>query len=305
MDPNDLSLSAFYAHLEGTGLVRRLLELARDEDLGPDLDDVTTRVLGLRGSIDVALRTREPARVAGLACLPLLVEVFDVDVDVTLETSDGADVETGATLATFRGEVSGVLRLERTMLNLVGRLCGIATRTASFVERASGAAILDTRKTTPGLRVFEKYAVRCGGGTSHRLGLHDAVLVKDNHLASLGDLQALGAVDGDASKVAFNIASNIASNIAFVEVEVDTLAQFDQVLERTDVDIVLLDNMSDEDLREAVRRRDARAPTIGLEASGGVTLERVPSIASTGVDRISVGSLTHGARSIDVGLDAL
>lgn len=163
----------------------------------------------------------------------------------------------------------------------------------------TGAVILDTRKTTPGLRALEKYATRCGGAHCHRLGLHDAVLVKDNHIAGvpLGELPAM------ITQLAKD-ARGWQPNLQFVEVEVDSLVQFDAVLGTEALDIVLLDNFNRRDLRTAVRRRNAHAQNVKLEASGGVTLDTVRAIAETGVDRVSVGSITHGARSLDVGLDA-
>ena len=205
-----------------------------------------------------------------------------------------------------------MLQVERPMLNLLGRLSGIATLTREFVEAAAGtkARIYDTRKTTPGWRRLEKYAVGCGGGWNHRTGLFDAVLIKDNHLA-------LGAGSAD-SEAGYTPAEAVVRARRFIEeqapaparqemiieVEVDTLDQLDEVL-LAEPDIVLLDNMGAAELREAVRRRDARNPRVELEASGGVSLETVRAIASTGVERISVGALTHSALCLDIGLDWL
>jgi nicotinate-nucleotide pyrophosphorylase (carboxylating) len=187
------------------------------------------------------------------------------------------------------------------MLNLLGKMCGVASMTARFVEQVRGtrAAILDTRKTTPGLRAFEKYAVRCGGGRSHRLGLSDAVLIKDNHLAHL-DTGSLRNVITAAAREAKE-----RHDALFVEVEVDTMDQFAELLRVPDglVDIALLDNMSLDQLRRGVKLRDAESPGLLLEASGGVGLDTVRGIAETGVDRISVGGLTRSAVSIDLGLD--
>ena len=191
-----------------------------------------------------------------------------------------------------------LLAMERTALNFLQRLSGIATMTAQFVTRVAGtkAVILDTRKTTPGWRALEKYAVRCGGGTNHRAGLYDAVLIKDNHLAWLAEG---GDPIGQAVKLAREGAPK---GTKFIEVEVDTLEQFDRALE-VGPDIILIDNLGPEKLAEAVRRRDERAPGILLEASGGVTLATVRALAETGVDRISVGALTHSAPALDIGLD--
>jgi nicotinate-nucleotide pyrophosphorylase (carboxylating) len=201
-----------------------------------------------------------------------------------------------------------LLTLERTMLNLVGRLSGVATQTARYVHamrsangEAPRAKLYDTRKTTPGLRVLEKYAVRCGDGHSHRMGLFDAVLIKDNHVAGLSPAE-LPAYVRQASERARELAGG---TLQFVMCEVDELEQLDALLTlpRGVLDIVLLDNMGVERLREAARRRDQMAPWLELEASGGVTIETIGAIATTGVDRISVGALTHSAVQLDVAMD--
>jgi nicotinate-nucleotide pyrophosphorylase (carboxylating) len=191
-----------------------------------------------------------------------------------------------------------LLAMERTALNFLQRLSGVATMTARFVDEVAGtrALILDTRKTTPGWRALEKYAVRCGGGTNHRIGLHDAVLIKDNHLAWLAE-------GGDPIGRAVGLArAGAPEGTKFIEVEVDTLEQLDRALE-VGPDIILVDNLGPEKLAEAVRRRDAKAPGVLLEASGGVNLSTVGAIARSGVDRISVGALTHSAPALDIGLD--
>ena len=191
---NDLPLPALYQRFEQTGLIRRLLELARDEDLGPSRIDLTGAALpGDEARASVRLVAREAGVCAGLASLPLLLEVFGAEVESEATLADGAWFEKGTTLATFEGAMPDLVRVERTLLNLVSRLCGIATRTAVFLDamRSEASAeparsrLYDTRKTTPGLRVLEKYAVRCGGGFCHRLGLHDAVMFKDNHIAGV------------------------------------------------------------------------------------------------------------------------
>jgi nicotinate-nucleotide pyrophosphorylase (carboxylating) len=190
-----------------------------------------------------------------------------------------------------------LLAMERTALNFVQRLGGIATLTARFAAEVAGtrAAIYDTRKTTPGWRSLEKYAVRCGGGRNHRIGLYDAVLIKDNHLAWL-------AARPDPIGAAIAAARARAPAGTTVEVEVDSLEQLDRALECAP-DLILVDNLGPEALAEAVCRRDARAPGVGLEASGGITLATVAALARSGVDRISVGALTHSAPALDVGLD--
>jgi nicotinate-nucleotide pyrophosphorylase (carboxylating) len=211
---------------------------------------------------------------------------------VRLLVQDGDRVTAGAKLAAVEADARALLSAERTALNLIGRLSGIATLTRAYVDAVGGAGakIVDTRKTTPGLRALEKYAVRCGGGVNHRFGLDDAILIKDNHVAACGSV-------GEAVRRA----KAFAGHLMKVEVEVDTLAQFDEALAETP-DVIMLDNFSVEDLREAVGRAGGR---VVLEASGGVTLETVRAIAETGVDVISVGALTHSVGVLDIGLDAL
>ena len=306
-------LACFWADAVATGLVHRLIELARDEDLGPQRTDRTASLLRTPDT-PASMRTttlifREPGVVSGLAAVPAVLDVFDAHkVTCTLLAHDGDHVARGACVAALRGPVDQITTIERTMLNIVGRLSGIATRTAQYVAMARAASatvqVLDTRKTTPGLRLLEKYAVRCGGGSSHRLGLHDAVLFKDNHLAAATGTDP-AAMALWLTKAARRARDGSQSPLSFVQVEVDTLAQFDAVLTVPAglLDHVLLDNFSLTDLRTAVARRNASGAAICLEASGGVSLETIGAIAATGVERISVGSLTHGARSLDVGLD--
>lgn len=296
--PNDLG--SFYDSLRETGFVRRLLELARDEDLGDKGMDITA--LASESGDDTGraqMILRESATVSGLRTIPELIEVFGGGISAEFHAEDGETCTKGVALATLTGPLSTIVTMERTMLNLVGRLSGVATLTARFVEAAGpGVEVLDTRKTTPGLRVLEKYAVRCGGGHSHRLGLHDAAMFKDNHLAAI-------ALD-DLVDWLTNAAMRAKSHGArFVEVEVDTLEQFREILKIStgDVDMVLLDNMSNDDIEKAVVMRNQAESHIKLEASGGVRLETIRAIADTGVDRISAGALTHQATSIDVGLD--
>lgn len=308
VDPNALSLAEMYEHLAASGLVRRLLEIAREEDLGPEgaARDITSEVALPDGAIgEGEVVYRAGGVVAGLAVIPELLSVFGAELEVRTLASDGERVAPGATVATLRGPLADLLGVERTLLNLVGRMGGIATRTAAFVAAAGTdvrARVYDTRKTTPGLRVLEKYAVRCGGGMTHRMGLHDAVLIKDNHLAGV-ELDGLAAAVTEAARQAWPLRAR--GELSFVQVEVDSLAQLERVLavESGLIDLVLLDNMAPDDLRQAVAMRDRMAPEVQLEASGGVTLDTVRAIAETGVERISVGSLTHGAASVDVALD--
>lgn len=307
-----MPLAGLFDELAASGLVRRLIELARDEDLGVSAgrDATTASMAALRGAdqpISASVVTREPCAVAGIAAVPMIIDVFGGGCAFQGIRRDGESAERGATLGVISGPASSVLALERVMLNLLSRLSGVATLTRTYVDRIRTAApgtkarLLDTRKTTPGLRMLEKYAVRCGGGHCHRLGLYDAVLIKDNHLTGLAPDQLARAV-AETSERARASAPNA---LRFVEVEVDTLDQLAAVLAlpRGVIDIVLLDNMNPDTLRLAVQQRDRAGSTVLLEASGGVRLDTVAEIARTGVDRISAGALTHQAVSVDLGLD--
>jgi len=230
--------------------------------------------------------------VAGLSCVRLTLAELDPSVKFTPLVHDGQVVSAGTSLAQVSGNARAILTAERTALNLLGRLCGIATLTQDFVDAVAGssARITDTRKTTPGLRALEKYAVRCGGGTNHRFGLDDAILIKDNHVAACGSV-------GEAVRRA----NAFAGHLVKVEVEVDSLLQLQEALAH-DPDVIMLDNFTLEDMAEAVKITAGR---VVLEASGGVTLDTVRAIAETGVDVISVGALTHSAKVLDIGLDAI
>ncbi|MFT4232137.1 MAG: carboxylating nicotinate-nucleotide diphosphorylase [Leucobacter sp.] len=246
--------------------------------------------------VDTLLTAREPGVFAGG---PLVVETFrqtDPGIEVTELVPDGSAFAAGDVLARISGPARGVLTGERVALNLCQRTSGIAALTARFVAAVAhtGARIADTRKTTPGLRALEKHAVRAGGGSNHRFGLSDAIMVKDNHLA------ALGAVDDATTTAVLRGLRERAGHTTAIIVEVDRLDQVDAVLAAGPT-CILLDNFSLDDLAAAVRLIDGRAIA---EASGGVTLDTVAGIAETGVDVISVGQLTHGARALDLGLDA-
>jgi nicotinate-nucleotide pyrophosphorylase (carboxylating) len=288
---------------------RRLVDMAWEEDLGPKQDPF------LEQPADITSQTLIPpdregravfvARAAGVvAGLPALQLVFDTVhtplVKVKPLVKDGDRVEPGQELASVSGLLEFILSGERIALNFLQHLSGVATLTRRFADAVAGlnCKILDTRKTLPGWRVLEKYAVRCGGGHNHRMGLYDAILIKDNHLAILG-------VARDAFKEASR-ALLLRSDVrpVPVEIEVDSLEQLDWAMDCRP-GTILLDNMSPEQLRRAVQRRSElmKTPRVLLEASGGVTLETVRAIAETGVDRISVGALTHSAPALDVALD--
>lgn len=271
-------------------LVEALVASALAEDLGRagDLTSGATIPLGHHSSGRIVVRA--DGRVAGLEQATCAFSLLDPGTLIELHVADGSDVAAGTTLATISGRTQALLGAERTCLNLLGHLCGVATATAAMVQRIAGtsARIVDTRKTLPGLRALQKYAVRCGGGVNHRFGLDDAVLIKDNHIAAVGSLS-------DAVKSARASVGHMVK----IEVEVDSLQQLDEAL-AMEVDAVLLDNMSLHDLAEAVRRASGRCIT---EASGGITPETVRAIAETGVDLISMGWLTHSASQLDIGFD--
>jgi nicotinate-nucleotide pyrophosphorylase (carboxylating) len=271
-------------------LVARAVAEALAEDLGLAGDVTTAATVPASTRATAVLATRRPGVVAGLALAEAAFRALDADVEFKRHIEDGAQVDADTILARVAGEARALLTAERVALNFLGRLSGIATLTRRYVEAVAGtrAMIVDTRKTTPGLRAFEKYAVRCGGGRNHRAGLFDAILIKDNHIAAAGGLGA--AIQGARAH---------AGHMLKIEVEVDTLAQLEEALSHP-IDAVLLDNMTPARLREAVRLVAGRVLT---EASGGVDLDTVRAIAETGVDLISVGALTHSAPVLDLGLD--
>jgi nicotinate-nucleotide pyrophosphorylase (carboxylating) len=279
-----------------------LLPLALTEDLG-EVGDITSAATIPAQAMGAAnLVARSPGVLAGLPVAERLAVAFELRDDWRALMADGDRLEPGTIVARLAGPMRSLLAFERTALNFLQRLSGIATLTARFVDATTGtrAAIYDTRKTTPGWRALEKYAVRCGGGRNHRVGLYDAVLIKDNHLAWLRESGGASNLEPIAAAVAAARANVPAGTV--IEVEVDTLDQLDIAL-RCGPDIILVDNLGPEGLAEAVRRRDAGAPAIQLEASGGVSLATVGALAATGVDRISVGALTHSAPALDLAMD--
>jgi nicotinate-nucleotide pyrophosphorylase (carboxylating) len=273
--------------------IRRAVQLALAEDVGSG--DVTTlATVSEEAAATALMRAREPLVLAGLALAEAAFRQFAPQVQLLPAARDGQSLMADKTLLRLAGPARALLSAERVALNFVQRLSGIATLTAQFVEAVQGtsAQILDTRKTTPGWRRLEKYAVTCGGGHNHRFGLYDRVLIKDNHLAALKNASPNPiAAALQRARAAFPKLK--------LEVEADTLEQVEQAL-AAGADLVLLDNMNPIQLRLAVQKCKGRAQT---EASGGVTLASVRAIAETGVDFISVGALTHSARAVDIGLD--
>ncbi|HEY3815029.1 MAG TPA: carboxylating nicotinate-nucleotide diphosphorylase [Caulobacteraceae bacterium] len=271
-------------------LIEPVVRAALAEDLGRAGDVTSAACIPDGARMSAAFVARKDGCIAGLDCARIAVRLLDPHARFEAVTADGADVAAEAVLARVEGDARALLAAERTALNLLQRLSGVATLTRAFVRAVDGtrAKIVDTRKTTPGLRALEKHAVRCGGGVNHRFGLDDAILIKDNHVAVCGGVaravERARAVHGWLMKV---------------EVEVDALDQLREAL-AAGPDVVLLDNFSLEDLRTAVA---LTAGKVALEASGGVTLATVRAIAETGVDAISVGALTHSAPALDIGLD--
>ncbi|OBH30370.1 nicotinate-nucleotide diphosphorylase (carboxylating) [Mycobacterium sp. E1715] len=270
-------------------IIRRALE----EDLryGPDVTTLATVPAGAVATASMV--PRRPGVIAGVEVALLVLDaVLAGGYEVVHAVEDGARLQPGEPVLTVRADTRGLLTAERTMLNLVCHLSGIATTTAAWVEAVDGtkAKIRDTRKTLPGLRALQKYAVRAGGGVNHRLGLGDAALIKDNHVVAAGSVVgALRAVRDAAPDLP-------------CEVEVDSLEQLDEVLAEKP-ELVLLDNFPVWQTQMAVQRRDARAPAVLLESSGGLSLQNAATYAATGVDYLAVGALTHSVRALDIGLD--
>ncbi|MEE3326960.1 MAG: carboxylating nicotinate-nucleotide diphosphorylase [Myxococcota bacterium] len=272
------------------GMVREAVQAALAEDLGRAGDITTNSVVAEDARLSAVVAAREGGRICGIELAGAAFLEMDDSIQLHVHTPDGRDVEAGDAVLEIHGNARAILTAERTALNFLGHLSGIATATRHLVRAVEGtdAEICCTRKTTPGLRVFEKYAVRTGGGTNHRFGLDDAVLIKDNHLALSGGVAA-----------AVEAARRATGHMVRVEVEVDTLDQLDEAL-AVGAEIILLDNMPPETLKRAVETVSGRAI---LEASGGITGETVGAVAQSGVDLISVGWITHSAPCLDLGLD--
>lgn len=271
-------------------LIEPIVRHALEEDLGRAGDLTTNLTVPVQARAHAKFVSRKAGTIAGLIAAECAFRLVDPELDFSYEGTDGATVAAETVLANVSGSARAILTAERVALNFVGHLSGVATATHALVECVSGtrAKIVCTRKTTPGLRVLEKYAVRCGGGFNHRFGLDDAILVKDNHIVAAGGIAAAIA----------RIRENVAHMIR-IELEVDTIAQLEDAL-ALGVDTILLDNMPPDMLRRAVDLAKGRA---ALEASGNVTLATIRAIAETGVDYISSGAITHSAPSLDVALD--
>lgn len=282
-----LRADAFLSPLEIEAAVTRALE----EDLGRAGDITSIATIPEDRDGRAALVARQPGVIAGLPLVATAFRRLASEIAITPHARDGASVQRGAKLMTISGNARAILGAERVALNFLGHLSGIATATAAFVAviAHTKARIICTRKTTPGLRALEKYAVRCGGGYNHRFGLDDAILIKDNHIAVAG---GIGPV--------LERAKGTAGHLVKIEIEVDSLAQLKEVLDVGLADVVLIDNFDPAAMRKAV---DMVAGRLVIEASGGITLESAAAIAETGVDYLSSGALTHSVRNLDVGLD--
>lgn len=267
-----------------------IVRLTLAEDLGRAGDLTTDATIPAETSMRVEIRARKAGRLAGLDAAAYALKLVDPTVSLSFKMADGDALAPGDVIGAMEGSARSILTAERAMLNFIGRLSGVASMTSTFVSAVAHtkAKIVCTRKTTPGHRALEKRAVRCGGGTAHRYGLDDAILIKDNHIAACGSIAD-----------ALNRAKAYAGHLRMIEIEVDTLEQLEEALPHGP-NAILLDNMNNETLRRAVGVIDGRC---AAEASGGVTLETVAGIAETGVDFISVGALTHSAPNLDVGLD--
>ncbi len=263
---------------------------ALGEDLGDAGDITSAATIPASATSRAVIAARKPGVIAGIDAVCAAFRQVDPAIQIAIEVSDGARVDKGDVLISLDGPSRGILSAERVALNFLGHLSGVATATAALVDAVAGtkAQIVCTRKTTPGLRALEKYAVLCGGGRNHRFGLYDAVMIKDNHIAAAGGIApALAA------------AKSVLGHMVKVEIEIDRLDQLEQAL-AGGADVILLDNMSTDDMKQAVAANNGRAV---LEASGSVTIDTVRAIAETGVDIISSGWITHSAPSLDVGLD--
>ncbi len=273
-------------------LIEKIIRTALEEDLGPSYQDITSNLTIPANRDTIAhIVSREDGVLSGIIAGLSAFTVIDPELEITVNAFDGDSIKAGNTIASIEGSARSILAAERTALNLIGHLSGIASMTATYVNAVKGttADIVETRKTLPGLRALQKYAVVCGGGVNHRFGLYDAIMIKDNHIAIAGSIEA-----------AMNNATLLSGHTVKVEIEVDTLDQLQEVINHGGADIVLLDNMDTHTLAKAVNMVDGAFVT---EASGGINLDSVRAIAETGVDIISIGALTHSVKNHDFGLD--
>ncbi|MGB7346834.1 MAG: carboxylating nicotinate-nucleotide diphosphorylase [Pirellulaceae bacterium] len=299
-----VTVTANHPQLQGD--LRALVRLSIAEDLRSEYDWTTVCLIPEDRSGGCQIVPREAGVCAGLVTVPWIVDEFDGDLKVELLAADGDKLVPGKAIANLTGNVRDLLTAERTILNVLCRLCGVATQTFRYSQAIADfkTRLYDTRKTTPGWRLLEKYAVVCGGGNNHRLGLYDGFLVKDNHLALGGGVGAPMKTSIAAERALKWRSAQVDALTAppIVEIEVDSLGQLIDVLP-VGPNIVLLDNFTLDDLRAAVKLRDDKNPDVELEASGNVKIDTIAEIASTGVDRISSGALTHQATWLDLGLD--
>ena len=271
--------------------IERIVRMALEEDLGHGHDITSETLIPVSEQATATLRARQSGVLAGIMLALSAFSLTDIDFDMTVHKQDGEWLEEGDVIAEITGPARALLTAERVALNFLTHLSGIATLTHQYVEeiKGTGAEICDTRKTIPGIRMFQKYAVSIGGGSNHRFGLDDAILIKDNHIAIAGGIDQ-----------ALNQAKMLAGHMVKIEIEVDTLEQLQEVIDNGNADIVMLDNMDTQTITQAVEMAGGR---IAIEASGGITLETVRSIAECGVHYISVGALTHSAPALDIALD--
>tara|TARA_R110002095_G_scaffold138534_1_gene120129 strand:+ start:59352 stop:60242 length:891 start_codon:yes stop_codon:yes gene_type:complete len=278
---------------------KHLIKLSLEEDLLQTGDLTCQALIDKTDQAEIQIVARQTGVLAGSPMTSLIFSELDPEVVCTDHLSDGDPLEPGSIITTCAGPLASILIGERTVLNFLTHLCGVASLTSKYVQAVQGtkAVILDTRKTLPGWRVLEKYAVAAGGGTNHRMGLYDGILIKDNHLAAWASRNSHPSI-----AAAIRQARESVNGEKGIEVEVDTLDQLADALQ-AEPEIVLLDNMSPETMKQAIQIRNVQSPKTLLEASGGINLETVRGVAETGVERISVGALTHSAIALDLGFD--
>ena len=271
--------------------IERIVRMALEEDLGHGHDITSETLIPVSEHATATIRARQSGVLAGLMLALSAFSLTDIDFDMTVHKQDGEWLDEGEVIAEITGPARSLLTAERVALNFLTHLSGIATLTHKYVEeiKGTGAEICDTRKTIPGLRMFQKYAISIGGGANHRFGLDDAILIKDNHIAIAGGIDQ-----------ALNQAKMLAGHMVKIEIEVDTLEQLQEVLDNGNADVVMLDNMDAKMMKKGV---DMVGGRMAIEASGGVNLETVRAIAESGVHYISVGALTHSAPALDIALD--